>query len=109
MTTVTLQFEHSEQDLTTFWALLDTFIRDARAAGFRGSVVSWTMGERCEPHEVEIVARHDAPEPEPEPEPTLLERIEGVRAAATNAHISQRELASVLGVTVAQVRKALKP
>ena len=41
-------------------------------------------------------------------EQTLAERIATVQAAAANAHLSQKELASVLGTTVYQIRKALK-
>lgn len=43
-----------------------------------------------------------------EAEEPLIERIERLEAAAENAHMSQRELADALGVTVYQIRKAKK-
>ena len=41
-------------------------------------------------------------------EPTLAERIATLRAAASDAHMSQRELASALDVSRYAVRKALR-
>ena len=44
----------------------------------------------------------------PENDPPLIDRIRALQDAASNAHMSQRELAEALGVTRYAIKKALK-
>jgi len=118
-TTVTIQFEHTEEDFTGLKAHLETFSRDVRAAGFNvvgGPSIGRTPKPKAKAKPAPKAAKPKkaaaAPKRKAVKKPakkkalTLKQKIAKAKKASKDATLTQQELADMFGVSRHAIRKA---
>jgi len=116
-TTVTIQFEHTEQDLGGLKDHLATFASDVKAAGF--NVVSEIDIRKTKPVKRPAAKKAAKPKkaaaapkrkavkkPAKKKALTLKQKIAKAKKASKDATLTQQELADMFGVSRHAIRKA---